>query len=450
LQIDHNTEYNAKHLHSSICYNTPTLWNYILMHQRKKVFFSAILGNILEYYDFTVYAVFSVVIGRIFFSGESELVQVLSSLGVFAAGFVTRPIGGILFGYIGDRYGRRIALICSMLGMTVPTFAIGLIPSYAEIGFYAPLLLVIMRLLQGLCVSGEGAGAAIFVLEHYGNLRPGFITGVVQGSNIAGTLLASFIGIIIESYFNHIEDAWRGAFLLGGTLGIVGFYLRLRVAETPIFQQLIQTKHTLKAPFTHVVKTSWKCMFITFCLGGMTSSVVYLVKTYIHVFFSNVMHLEPTISLIYLSYTSMVLMITMPCFGALADRFGKVRVMFISSSAIPILAMPILILMSSTIAWHQICALTLLGVLAGSASGVAYIFIISLFTPEQRFTGVAFSYNLGIAVFGGTSGMISRWLVETTSLSYAPAFYIITTALMFLVVMISMRKVIDTAIREAS
>jgi len=412
------------------------------MTQRKQVFFSAIAGNILEYYDFTVYTVFSIVIGKTFFGGESELVQILSSLAVFAVGFVTRPIGGILFGYIGDRYGRRIALICSMLGMTIPTFAMGLIPGYNEIGFYAPLLLVIMRLFQGLCISGEGTGAAIFVLEHYGNLRPGLITGIVQGSNIAGTVLASIIGIIIETHFNHIAEAWRAAFVLGGLMGLMGFYLRLKVTETPIFRALVQNHHTLKSPFLHVIRDAWRFMFLTFCVAGMASSVVYLIKTYVNVFFSNVMHLDQTTALLYLSYSSVVLMITMPVFGFLSDIFGRVRVIVSAAIAIQILSMPVLMLMSSTITWHQITALTMLSIIAGSVSGVAYIFVISLFTPEERFTGVAFSYNLGIAVFGGTSAIISRWLVGKTGLSYAPAFYIMTTSCLFLLTMYLMRTMV--------
>src|SRR5690242_17310489 len=140
------------------------------MNKPRSVFFSAISGNILEYYDFTVYSVFSSVIGRTFFPTASEFAQIVMALGIFAVGFVTRPIGGIVFGYIGDRYGRRIALIISMLGMTIPTFTIGLIPTYEQIGIYAPVTLVVMRLIQGLCISGEGAGAAIFILEHHQNL----------------------------------------------------------------------------------------------------------------------------------------------------------------------------------------------------------------------------------------------------------------------------------------
>lgn len=412
------------------------------MNQRKFVFFSAVTGNILEYYDFTVYSVFAAVIGKTFFPAASEFAQILLSLVVFAVGFITRPIGGILFGYIGDRYGRRISLIFSMLGMTVPTFAMGLIPSYAEIGYYAPVMLVLFRLIQGLCISGEGTGAAIFVLEHYNNMKPGFVTAAVHGTNITGSLIATFIGIAIGHFFPDIEYAWRFAFLLGGFMGIVGFYLRLRVTETPIFANLAEKKRTLKAPFIHVVKTAWPSMFLTFCVAGVTSSIVYMVKTYVVVFFTSVMHYPAPLPFYYSSYALFILMIAMPIAGYYVDRIGQVIVMRWSVIAVLFLAMPTLLLMSSDKVYNQILSLTMLGGLAGAMSGAAYIFVISLFKPEERFSGVAFSYNFGIAVFGGTSPIISRWLVEVTGLYYAPAFYIMTTATLFIFIMFIMRKLI--------
>lgn len=418
------------------------------MSKPKSIFFAAISGNILEYYDFTVYSVFSTVIGRTFFPGGSEFVQVLASLAVFAVGCITRPIGGIFFGYIGDRYGRRVALILSMLGMTIPTFTMGLIPSYQDIGVYAPCILVIFRLIQGLCISGEGAGTAIFILEHYRHLKPGFTTGLVHGSNITGTLIASFIGIIIERYFSDVEFAWRFAFILGGFMGMVGFYLRLKVSETPIFRLLSKKKQILKAPFSHVLRTAWRPMFITFSLGGVASSIVYLVKTYINVFYSSVLHLDNTVSLMYLSYASFVLMIALPISGGIADRIGRLKMITISSIAIILLALPTLAFMSVITPWKQILGLTVLSMLAASISGTAYIFVISLFTPEQRFSGVAFSYNLGIAMFGGTSPVIASWLIQTTGLFYAPAFYIIGTASAFLCILYMMRNTIKEFIKD--
>ncbi|WP_341789631.1 MFS transporter [Rickettsia endosymbiont of Polydrusus tereticollis] len=417
------------------------------MNKSKFIFLSAISGNVLEYYDFTVYSVFSLVIGHVFFPQESEFVKILLSLGVFAVGFLTRPIGGIVFGYIGDRYGRRIALIISMLGMTVPTFIMGLIPSYESIGVYAPVTLIIMRLIQGLCISGEGTGAAIFILEHRQNLRPGFTAGLVHGSNIAGTLIATFIGIIIEQYFSYIDFAWRFAFLLGGFMGLAGFYLRLRVAETPIFIMLEKKKKVLKAPFSNVVKTAWRSMFITICVAAIASSIMYLVKTYINVFYHNVMHYDNTLALTYLAYSSFVAMVAMPLAGGTADIIGKFRMLVLAAIAILVLILPTMLFMSSEKLWQQIAALTILGMLAGTIAGTAYIFVISLFTPEQKFSGVAFSYNFGVAIFGGTSPIISRWLVEKTELFYAPAFYIMLIASIFLMIMYLMRKVVRQNIR---
>jgi len=414
------------------------------MDQRKFVFFSAITGNILEYYDFTVYVIFTNIIAQTFFPAASEYAQVLMSLSVFASGFITRPIGGIFFGYIGDRYGRRIALICSMVGMTIPTFAMGLIPNYSEIGIYAPIFLVIFRLMQGLCISGEGAGAAIFVLEHQNSVGPGFITGLVHGSNIVGSLIAGFIGIAISKFFPGVEYAWRFAFILGGFMGIIGFYLRLRVSETPIFMELSEKRGTFKMPFFHVIRHAFPSIVLTFCVAAVTSSIVYMVKTYVLVLYSNIMHYEESEALWYLSYANIVMMITMPLSGMLVDRIGKVTVMRGAVISVIIFAIPVLVFMSSVETYKQLISLTILAVMAGAMSGSAYLFVISLFKPEERFTGVAFSYNLGIAIFGGPSAIISRWLIESTHILYSPAFYIMTTSVFFLFIMFLMRRLIRT------
>lgn len=417
------------------------------MSKPKSVFLSAIAGNILEYYDFTVYAVFSVIIGHTFFPGESENSQTLYSLATFAVGFITRPVGGIVFGYIGDKYGRRISLIISMLGMTIPTFTIGLIPSYNDIGLYAPITLVLMRLIQGLCISGEGAGAAIFILEHHQNLRPGFTAGIVHGSNIAGTLIASFLGIIINKYFGHINFAWRLAFLIGGFMGLVGFYLRLRVSETPIFQMLSRKKKRHKAAFSDVIKNAWRSMIVTFCLGGAASSIVYLVKTYVNIFYHDVKSLDSSTSLLYFSYTSFILMLSMPLSGLISDFIGRFRMIIISTISIILFSWPTMIFMASELLWHKLIGLTILALLAGNISGTAYSFIISLFTPEQRFSGVSFSYNFGIAIFGGTAAMISKWLVDETKLDYAPAFYVMSTSAVFLIICYFMHNFITNTIK---
>jgi MHS family proline/betaine transporter-like MFS transporter len=406
------------------------------MHDKNKTFFAAITGNILEYYDFTVYAVFSYEIGKSFFPVQAELVQIINSLAVFAVGFLTRPIGGVLFGYIGDNYGRRIALILSMIGITIPTIIIGLCPSYYYIGIGSTIILIIMRLLQGLCISGEGAGAAIFVLEHFHGLRSGLVTSLIQCANIAGTILATLIGLLINSYLGDYSNAWRLAFLAGGIFGLIGFYLRLKVSETPIFEEMRgQKKQTgYKASFFKVVKNSWYKILIALLCGAMASSVVYLIKSYINVFYIAIMHYDNILALKYLLFTSAILITFIPMFGMLADRFNAIRIITINSIMTLLLIYPIMHGMANEDEFIRVLSLLSLGIVAASVVGVAYIFILNTFTASERYTGVGFGYNLGIAIFGGNTPMISTWLVHKTSIIASPAFYIISIILLFLLI----------------
>lgn len=398
-----------------------------MVRRHSSIFYSAITGNILEYYDFTVYSVFSAAIGKAFFPLSSDLTQILASLTIFAVGFVTRPVGGIVFGYIGDRWGRKASLLVSMFGITFSTFLMGLIPDYNYLGIYAPILLAILRLVQGLCISGEGTGTAIFILEHY-KLRPGLISGIVHGSNIAGTLLASLVGILINRYCSPDLQAWRAAFVLGGLMGLIGCYLRSNTQETPVFQQLLNSKQILKAPFIHVMRTAWGRMIVTACAAGAASSIVYIIKAYLNIFYTGVLKLDSVIALYYVSYTSIILMLSMPVFGMFIDKFGTSQMMRGSTLVMIALSLPIMLMITSVNLYIQLTGLALIALIAGAVSTSAYIFVISLFPPAERFSGVGFSYNLGIAIFGGTSPAIARLLVESAGLVYAPAFYLMFTA----------------------
>jgi MHS family proline/betaine transporter-like MFS transporter len=413
------------------------------MEKKKFVFFAATMGNVLEYYDFTIYTVLTLNIGKVFFSQQSEFLQTLSAFAVFALGFLTRPIGGIIFGFIADRFGRRISLICSMLGMTIPTLMIGLIPGYDIIGIYAPAILVGMRLLQGLCISGEGTGTAIFVLEHYKSLRSGFITGLVHSSNIGGTILASAVGMFITRYLSHIEWSWRLAFILGGILGIVGFYLRLQVSESPEFTKIQMQKKILKSPLRNVFKTAWPSMIITFVIAGLASCIIYFIKGYLNIFMKTVHHLNETESLFYFAFTNFVVMISMPIGGALTDKFGKEKSIRFIIIAIGLLIIPLIYILSQKNLIFIYFALSSIGLIAGIMASCAYIFSISLFSPEQKVTGVGFSYNTGVAMFGGTMPLISNWLYQYTEHSYVVSYYISFLSIFTIAIMILFRKYIS-------
>lgn len=412
-----------------------------MLRNKVTVFCAAIMGNILEYYDFTVYIVFSMEIGRAFFPSTSPLTQILGSLGGFAFGFLARPIGGVVLGHLGDRFGRRTALLCSAVGMTISTLAIGLLPSHSVLGVTATALLMTFRLVQGFCISGEGTGTAIFVLEHYGIKKPGLISGIVHSTNVAGTLLAALTALSIKTWLPGLKDSWRLAFLIGAALGVCALYLRIKVAETPIFQIARKQRQTFKEPMSKVLQSRWKHMLLTCMSAALASSLLQFVKGYVNVYCQDVLKLSDWLSLMYLIYASIILMSSMVIFGDLTDRVGKARVLIGSSITSIFLSFPALFLMSGSSLSSHVLAITLLAVIAGAASASAYAFVITLFRPSQRFFGVSVSYNLGVAIFGGTSPLLSRWLVALSGKDYAPAYYTTGVALLFLLVAFQMRDV---------
>jgi MHS family proline/betaine transporter-like MFS transporter len=418
------------------------------MEKKKFVFFAATMGNVLEYYDFTIFTVFITIIGQVFFSQQSEFLQTLSSLAVFAIGFLTRPIGGIIFGYIADRFGRRISLIFSMLGMTIPTLMIGLIPGYDAIGISAPIILICMRLIQGLCISGEGTGTAIFVLEHYKSLRPGFITGLVHSSNIGGTLFASLVGMAIGYFIPQIIWGWRLAFILGGLLGIIGFYLRLQVSESPEFTKIQMQKKILKSPLRNVLKTALPSMILTFVIAGLASCIVYFIKGYLNIFMKTVHHLSDADSLLYFAFTNFIVMISMPIGGALTDKYGKENTIKAITLLILIFIIPLVYLLSRDNIIFIYFSLLLIGFLAGSIAACAYIFSISLFSPEQRVTGVALSYNSGVALFGGTTPIIAGILYKYTEIPYSASYYICFLSLVAISIIYLFRNYISQNLQK--
>ncbi len=407
------------------------------------VFWAAIIGNVLEYYDFTVYIVFTIEISKAFCPSGSHTSQIWWALIAFAFGFLARPLGGVVLGYVGDKFGRRTALLSSALGMTFSTFSIGILPSYDSIGFFAILMLFVLRLIQGFCISGEGTGAAIFILEHSKVKRLGLMAGIVHSTNIGGTLLAIFVSFALRHFFPQYQDfIWRFAFISGGLFGLFALFLRWHVAETPIFAVMKQQRGQVKDGIMNVVRSAWRKMFLTFVIGSFTSSMVQFIKGYISVYYQEEMGLSHHTSLMYLMYSSVVLMISMVIFGGLGDVFGKSRILIGSGIMAIIFIFPALWFMSGPNTLDHIIGLTMLDVIAGAASASAYAFVISIFEPSQRFFGVSVSYNLGIALFGGTSPAIAKLLGNLVGDSYAPAYYITALSIMFLITMFKMKPFI--------
>lgn len=398
---------------------------------RYKTLLSSLVGNALEYYDFTIFAVFSVEIGRTFFSTEDENLKMLLPLAVFAVGFLMRPLGAVFFGHIGDKLGRKKALTLSIACMAIPTLAIGFMPGHETLGVAAPFLLILCRLIQGLSIGGEGAGSAIFILEHNHKLNAGFLGGIITSSNFIGAFFATLVGLGMSSLFPE-SLSWRYAFILGGALGFVGFYLRTQIPETPIFETLLRENKVLKFPLIKVFLENKEQIFLSISLGGMAGAFAYMILAFMNLFFQKTVGLSPTLSLTYASCGIGGFIVFLPLFGILSDRIGYKNSLLHACSGVLVFSIPLFLLMSASAGSLNLLGLLMFAALAAWVCSPAYPIMVQIFPPQQRYSGIAFGFNIGLALFGGTAPMISAYLTQTTKLSYSPAFYLMGVALFYI------------------
>ncbi len=410
--------------------------------EKKRIIGSAVIGNIVEYYDFGIYAVFAGVIARLFFSNFDEYIQLIFSFAIFAIGFFMRPLGGIFFGHIGDQIGRKKALITVIMGMGVSTWLIGLLPSYSQIGILAPILLTIIRMFQGLCIGGEGAGSAIFIIEHFEYKKVGLIGSIIMASSIAGTLLAILVGIGID-YFIGIDDfSWRYSFFLGGMMGFIGLFIRYKTKETSVFKNIrIKKRKLAKFPIQRVLKEKWQSVLIIGSFAGVATASTYMIRGFFNVYFSEIIGFSKETALYIVLFALIILIITLPMFGCLADRIGYKKYIYSVIFIFILSIFPIfnLIINNMDSIWYILYGIALLGTLVASVVAPYYPFAIKFFNPELRYSGIALAWNLGNAFFGGTAPVISTFLVMKIG-SIAPAYYLLFVTLMFVVISFLNRK----------
>ena len=393
----------------------------------KKILAGSLLGNIVEYYDFGIYTVFATTIGQLFFPPVGDSWAVILALIVFSLGFMMRPLGGIVFGYIGDKFGRKKALIISMLGMSFSTLSLGLLPSYEEIGIFASIFLVIIRLIQGLCIGGEGTGSAIYIIEH-GAKRIALMGGVIMTSNILGTLLANLVAFFLNSVFDLNHNNWSWAFFLGFFMGITVLYIRIHNHETPAFEKFKEKKKT-KMPVIEVLVKKKYALFTTIAIAASASSLMYLVRGYLNIFLQSHLGFSTDLSLKYTIYTLITLAILLPLAGLLTDKIGIRRVLNLGITLTILGILPAWYLIVTQ--ENLIVGLLLISLMGALMGAPAYPHAIHSFPPEIRYSGIALGWNLGNAIFGGTTPLISALTIEKIGIM-GPAFYLLFTSSIFL------------------
>jgi MHS family proline/betaine transporter-like MFS transporter len=395
---------------------------------------AGVIGNVLEWYDFALFGFLTPVIAPLFFPSTDRLASLLDTFGVFALGFLMRPFGGVLFGHIGDKFGRKVALQWSVLLMAIPTTILGLLPTYAQVGLLAPLLLTLLRMLQGISVGGEFIGSMSFLGEHSSPARRGFTGSWSTFGGGLGNLLGSGVAALATSLIPepHLSTwGWRVPFLGGLIVGLIGVWLRRGVTESPRFEQAVKAGETARSPVLRALQEERRGLILTVGLALMLSVGFYLPWVWLSTWLSriNSPHL-PLATALKVNTVAMAVMIALiPVGGWLSDRFGRKRIMLLGCAALAVAVYPLFVLLSSGRPTRDLEAQLVIAVLVALVQGPAPAAFVELVPTRTRYSGIALAYNGTLALLGGTTPLIATWLIDETGYALAPAFYLLAAVI---------------------
>ncbi len=399
----------------------------------KKAITAAALGNAIEWFDFGVYGFLAYVLGKVFFPDASPSVQLIASFATFSVPFLVRPLGGVIFGILGDKWGRQKVLAITIIIMSVSTFSIGLIPSYATIGIWAPILLLIAKLAQGFSVGGEYSGAAIFVAEYAPDRKRGFLGSWLDFGSIAGFLLGAGVVVLITMLLGQErfeEWGWRIPFFIAGPLGIIGMYLRHALDETPAFQKQAEEAEENEAPklsLLEVVRTYRKGILVCIGLAVTTNVTYYMLLTYMPSYLSHNLSYSVDHGVLIIIAIMLGILLIQPMIGLLSDRFGRKVFLKLGTSGLFLLSIPSFYLINTDNVVFIFFGLMCLALILSFFTGVVASILPSLFPTNIRYSAMAIAFNISALVAGFTP-TLTAWLVETTNNLYMPAYYLMVIA----------------------
>lgn len=381
------------------------------MNKEKKlsrsIILSCFIAACLEIYDFTIFGFFAPILHKNYLSFLDESTATIIAYALFAVGFVFRPLGSVIFGYIGDKYGRKTALVISVSLMGSASLGMCILPSYEMIGIWACYIIALIRIIQGISVGGEYSGAIIYAVEHFDKKNAGIIGSIVVAGCLSGVLLANIVSGIVKLP-SIPEYSWRLAFLLGFILSLVGFFIRKKLRETPVF--LLHGASDAKVPLLQGLK-EYKFEAISTILIAATNGVnLYYVVVYLPGYLKQTTGLDlwflPII-------TTTILALLSPLFGWLSDQIGRAKIVAIGLGSVTIYSFIMLSLVKQYPYVESICMIFAIhAVLYAIQAGTMNILVVEFFPARYRFSCAAFCYSIGMGVIGGTSPMIAASLVN--------------------------------------
>ena len=381
------------------------------------IVFAGSIGTVIEWYDFLIYGTAAaLVFNALFFPKLDPLSGTLASLGTYAVGFFARPIGGILFGHFGDRIGRKTALMLTMLVMGLGTFAVGLLPTYNQIGIWAPILLVTLRLIQGIGLGGEWGGASLMVLEHAPSRRRGLYGSLVQVGFPLGLVTSYGVFTLMTSMIPQtafLAWGWRIPFLLSVALLGVGWYVRARLPETPLFEDIKRQGAIAANPFLETIFRNPRGFWVAVGLKISEVSWVYILTVFVVIYGTTTLKLPRQLLLNAVFLAALVELITIPLFGWLADLWGRRTLYFFGTLFTVCFAFPLFWLLDTKDPQTIILAVMVaLSFGHGTMFGIQSTYFPELFGTRVRYTGASFGFQLSAAIGGGLSPIIATVLAD--------------------------------------
>lgn len=402
---------------------------------RRKALIGVATGNFMEWYDFAIYAYSAPAIAKLFFPGLAPAAALLSTLAVFGVTFLSRPIGGVFFGRIGDRYGRRTALTVIILMMGVCTVLIGLLPTYKVIGIGAPLLLVVLRLGQGFSGGGESSGGATFLSEYAPAHQRGRWSGLSNGTQTIPFAVAAILILTLERDMGdaYLDWAWRIPFLIAAPLALIGIFIRFQLDDTPIFNKHFQSRKIVSAPVTLVLLQYRKELFVLIGIAALNAVAFYTMSSYFSTYLTDVVGLDSATSLTSNSIALLAYTVLIPIAGAVGDRIGRRKVITCGAIVLAVVSIPGYLLAGQGGLVSAIGGQVLITCGLVMIASVVAVVQAELFPVAVRYTGASLGYNIAYAAFGGTAPFIGQALANASGLAITPAFYLVAIALLALV-----------------
>lgn len=395
------------------------------------------VGQFIEFYDFALYGIVSVALAHHFFPASSATAGLLMLFATYGVSFFIRPVGGLFFGSLGDRYGRKVVLSASILLIGFATGLIGFLPTTATWGFAATVGLISCRLLQGFSAGGESVGSPAFAFEHAPRDRRGFFITITIAATALPAVFASLLVLSLQSWLGEetfMQWGWRIPFLVAIPLSVLGLWIRRQTEESPAYMQMVEAaeQEDIGSPLRESFQLNGKKIFQVIIIMGFTAMGFYFLSGYFIPYVQTAGNLSGIQALSINAGAMTLYTVALPLWGLLGDKVGRRKMLISGSIAVAVTIIPAFMLVSSGNVWLALLGQIIFVLAITSYGGGCYAFFIEVFDTRTRMTSAAFAYNVGYAIFGGTAPFIGTLMVEKSGVGYAPSFYILALAIVVL------------------